>query len=525
MNRISTPILTLALVASLSFTASVAEAKLVKPSTYTNNVVVGKVFYAGAKDANNKNYLNSKYVELYNISTDTLDLSGMYLGLVEGEAKASAWTSALLQEQHPDSIALKQVFRLPAGAKLDPYASLLIANSATDHSANGTDFPNLSAADYEVKDAAGKVPNNPDVPALELVYSCYAAISNMNLVQSGPCGVVLFTENTKVDQMPLVFSPGKEKGNQFMLIPKSSVIDGVEIVKMGEEDIVRLNGAGIDAGTVAITSKTGYTGEVVYRKTAYVVGGVPVLFDTNNSTVDFGVSASLQPRQYDMTASGLTDFAITIPESGYLAFTIDQPFCGPRDMVLCFVNASNNSTTTDLRYQEFRGDSTLLMKGDWIAIAKPGTYNLQLSSSQGIMKTRTSIQSWCADDTKSMSQTNRSYYKFQNVAGRIGFQRVPKTAQGYYNFVDCTDGNRLILTLPDAVADKIAAANQASSHVDLDFIAWHGATPEQAAASVRPVAAMTAADTRGGIFDLQGRRVIKPTKGIYVKDRKIVILK
>ena len=511
--------------ASLSFTASVAEAKLVKPSTYTNNVVVGKAFYAGAKDAGGKNYLNSKYVELYNLSTDTLDLSGMFLGLVEGEAKASAWTSDLLQQQHPDSIALKQVFRLPAGAKLDPYASLLIANSATDHSANGTNFPNLSTADFEVKDATGKVPNNPDVPALELVYSCYAAISNMNLLQGGPCGVVLFTENTKVDQMPLVFSPGKEKGNQFMLIPKSCVIDGVEIVKMGEEDVVRLHGAGIDAGTVAITSKTGYTGEVVYRKTAFVVGGAPVLFDTNNSTLDFGVSASLQPREYDMTASGLTDFAITIPESGYLAINVDQPFCGPRDMVLCYVNASNNASTTDLRYQEFRGDSTLLLKGDWIAVAKPGTYNLQLSSSQGVMKTRSSSQSWCADDTKSMSQTNRSYYKFQNVAGRVGFQRVPKTAQGYYNFVDCTDGNRLILTLSDAVGDKIAAANGATSHADLDFIVWHGATPEQAAASVHSVTVKATDATDAALYDLQGRRVIKPTKGIYVKDRKIVILK
>jgi hypothetical protein len=31
--------------------------------------------------------------------------------------------------------------------------------------------------------------------------------------------------------------------------------------------------------------------------------------------------------------------------------------------------------------------------------------------------------------------------------------------------------------------------------------------------------------SNGTYFDLQGRRVIKPTKGIYVKDNKKVILK
>ena len=82
--RITTPLKTLAIAASLLLTAN-AEAKLVKPSTYTNDVVIGKVYYAGAKDNNGKNYLNGRYIELYNISTDTLDISGMYIGLVESD--------------------------------------------------------------------------------------------------------------------------------------------------------------------------------------------------------------------------------------------------------------------------------------------------------------------------------------------------------------------------------------------------------------------------------------------------------
>ena len=486
----------LAIAAGLLLTAS-AEAKLVKPSTYTNDVVIGKVYYAGAKDNNNKNYLNGRYIELYNISTDTLDISGMYIGLVESDAKASAWTAERLTEAHKDSVALKQLFRIPANAKMDPYSSIVIANSAIDHSANGENFPNLTDADFEAKDASGKTQNNDNVPTLELVYTAFESISNMNLAQGGACAVVL---------------------------PKGKVIDGVDIVKMGEaeEGILRLDNS-LDAGYVAITSKTGYNGEIVYRKTAYIVGDKTVLFDTNNSTVDFGISTTIQPRQYDTEVSGLTAQSITIPESGYLAINIDKPFCGPKDMLFCYVNASNNDATTDLKYTEIPGDSTLLLKGDWIAIAKPGTYDLQLSASQGVMKTRSSIQSWSDEDTKTMKQTNRRFYKFTNATGKVGFQRVPATAEGNYNVADCTDGNRLIITIPDAIGARIFAANGADSWDALEFIPWHGSTPEQAAANVQGIT--TQPVSNGAIYDLQGRRVVKPLKGIYVKDGKKIIIK
>lgn len=522
--RISTSLKTLAIAAGMLLTANATEAKLVKPSTYTNDVVIGKVYYAGAKDANNKNYLNGRYIELYNISTDTLDISGMYIGLVESDAKANAWTAERLTEAHKDSVALKQLFRIPANAKMDPYSSIVIANSAIDHSANGENFPNLSDADFEAKDTQGKVTNNDNVPALELVYTAFSSISNMNLAQGGACAVVLLTQDTKTEELTKTFSYGKEKGNEYVLLPKGKVIDGVEIVKTGEaeEGILRLDNS-LDAGNIAITSKTGYNGEIVYRKTAYVVGGKTVLFDTNNSTVDFAISTTIQPRQYDTEASGLTAQSITIPESGYLAINMEQPFCGPKNMLFCFVNATNKDETTDLKYMEIPGDSTLLMKGDWIVIAKPGTYDLLLSASQGVMKQRTSCQAWSDEDTKTMKQTNRRYYKFMNTTGKVGFQRVPKTAEGYYNVADCSDGNRLVITITDAIGERIFAANGAASWDELEFIPWHGSTPEQAAANVQGIAVQPVSN--GAIYDLQGRRVIKPLNGIYVKDGKKMIIK
>ena len=56
----------------------------------------------------------------------------------------------------------------------------------------------------------------------------------------------------------------------------------------------------IDAGIAHIEAIPGYTGEVVYRKTARVYSdGRKKLMDTNNSSNDFKVSTTIKPREYD----------------------------------------------------------------------------------------------------------------------------------------------------------------------------------------------------------------------------------
>ena len=524
--RISTLKTTLAAVAGMMLTATKADAKMVKPSTYTNNVVIGKVFYAGAKDANNKNYLNSKYIELYNNSTDTLDLAGMYIGLVESESKANAWTVDKMAAEHKDSLAMKQVFRLPAGAKMDPRTSIIIANSAIDHTPFGTGFCDLSQADYEAKDASGKTENNPNVPALEQVYTAYPTISNMNLVQGGPCAVVLFTEDVDVDALPRTYVSGKTSGNQFVLVPQAKVIDGIDIVKMSEEDIKRMPNA-VDSGYVAITAKAGWTGEVVYRKTAYVVGGETVLYDTNDSRRDFAVSTTAQPRQYDAQPAGLTEQTISVPESGYLAINVEQPFFGEKGMVFCYVNATNNAATTDLRYFEFASDSTLLMKGDWIVVATPGDHKIFLSESQGVMRTRSSFQAWTDESKRELtgSQKTRRIYKFTNAKGHVGFQRDETYASVKWNTADFAQDEHLYITLTDAVGSRIFEACGASTYDELAFIPWHGVTPEEVIIAGIEQTAVAKPAASSQIFDLQGRRIARPAKGLYIINGKKVIIK
>ncbi|MBQ8464100.1 MAG: DUF4876 domain-containing protein [Prevotella sp.] len=269
------------------------------------DIIIGKIYYAGSKDLNNRTYMAGKYVELYNQSDQEVDVSGLYIGMVEAESK-QAYTLENLHEAYADSVVLlKQVFRIPAasGHKVAAGGTVLIVNSAVDHTTNNAMENNLTDADFEAKDESGRNQNNPATPALELGYSMYAAVSNMNLVQSGPCGVVIFRTDEDVTTWPKTYAFGKSSGSQWMLVPKRVIIDGVEVLSnkaTGIDVKTKRLYDDIDAGYTYINAASGWNGEVVYRKTnKRAADGHAILTDTNNSSNDFQTSATIKPREYD----------------------------------------------------------------------------------------------------------------------------------------------------------------------------------------------------------------------------------
>jgi len=162
-----------------------------------------------------------------------------------------------------------------------------------------------------------------------------------------------------------------------------------------------------------------------------------------------------------------------------------------------------------------------MMKGDWIAIAQPGTYTLKMSEAQAMLRSRSTAQQWSTEDHKELTggQKTRSIYKFSNAAGKVGFQRVSKTAEGGYNVADFTDGERLYVTLTPAIVTNFC---ETFGVADLDFIPWTGSTPTSITEGIETVGVKTAAE--GVIFDLQGRRVSgTPRHGLYIVNGKKVL--
>lgn len=268
------------------------------------DIVIGKIYVAGSKDKNGKAYRAGQYIELYNQSDDTVDVAGLYIGLLETDVP-QAYTLANLHTDYADSVVLvKQVFRIPANSpyRVAPGGTVVLTNSAIDHSVNAPNEHNLLKADFEAKDkVGGKTQNNPDVPALLSVFNIYPTIANMNLTNNGQ-GVVIFRTTADVSQFKLTYKYGKTNGTQYMLLPKRHIIDGVDFLRhkatgtdVGEKRLY----TDIDAGFTSINATAGLSGEVVYRKTSTTAAnGKRILMDTNNSSNDFAVSASIAPRVY-----------------------------------------------------------------------------------------------------------------------------------------------------------------------------------------------------------------------------------
>lgn len=523
----------LALAAGMLLAGTTAsEAKLQKPSggSSSANLVISKVFYSGSirlNDAKPKNYLCHLYIELYNNSTDTLNAQGLYIALANSDNGDAAWTAAAMAEAHKDSAVVKQIFQISPDAeyRVDPGQSIVITNCAIDHSEIAEGGVDLSGADFEAKSTNKAYDFHSDNVAALNVVSTFGTADYLNMLNPGPTGILLLASDTKLDQCPKTFPKGKEKGNEYTIVPLFKSIDCVDIVKqkVPSADDKRFS-ASYDAGFTCTESIETFSGQAVVRKTAFVTSdGRTVLFDTNDSSVDFVTTTDLSLRSYSKEVSGLSESTITIPESGFAAVNIDKPFCSMDNVCFVHVNASNNASTTDLGYYQFPGDSLLLIKGAWIAVGKPGTHTIKVSESQGVMKARSSMVNWADEDTKSLKQTDRMIYKFTAEGGKVGFQRVPAT-DGKYNQATFTDADRLYIVVTQAIADKIAAANGATGNADLDFIPWHGIMPEQVATGIADVQ-LKANDVQQGIFNLQGQKLVRLQKGLNIINGKKIFVR
>ena len=270
------------------------------------DIVIGKIAAAGSKDANNRNYLAGRYVELYNQADDAVDVSGLYIALLE-TTSPQPYTLDNLHEDYADSVVIvKQVFQIPADKPymVAPGGTVLLTNSATDHSDVNEFEYDLTDANFESKDETGKTMNNPAVPALITSFSVFAKNATMNLMQGGPCGIILFRTTEDINDWPHTYGYGKTTGSLYYLcVPKRVILDGVDYLKnkaTGVDVSSKRLYADIDAGYTNTETISGYTGEVVYRRTASIAAdGHKILMDTNNSLNDFKVSTTIKPRQYD----------------------------------------------------------------------------------------------------------------------------------------------------------------------------------------------------------------------------------
>lgn len=268
------------------------------------SLIISKI-YSSTSKISGGSYRIGTYIEIYNNSDEAVDAAGLYIGLLESESTIAYQQYPEDQAITPDSIYLKQLFRIPASSPVmvAPGSSLLIVNSATDHSSQNEYERDLRGADFEAKDATGKIPNNPAVPALELIYTAYKSVSNMNLLAGGPCAIVNFRTAEDVSQWPTVYAYGKTKGNMFLRMHIKHVLDGVDFIKFKAQTGPDINTkrlpTSLDAAYTNVSTASGNIGERLSRQTLSVTPeGRKILMDTNNSLNDFICNDNINPREY-----------------------------------------------------------------------------------------------------------------------------------------------------------------------------------------------------------------------------------
>lgn len=273
-------------------------------------IVISKISSSGSKKPTGGNYMAGKYLELYNQLDQTVDISGLYIGLLESTGNANrVYTLEELQKDPAimgQKVVVKQVFRIPDDKpfNLAGGESVLLCNSATDHSDVNELERDLRGADFEAVGINDNLEHNPDVPKLVTAYTSSGGAATMNLVQGGPCGIIIFDTDEDISTWDKTYGYGKTSGTlTYLLVPNSVIKDGVDFIKNtkdGPNLTTKRLYTDIDAGYTNINSISGYTGEVVYRRTLRVTpDGRKVLMDTNNSSNDFKVSTTIYPREYD----------------------------------------------------------------------------------------------------------------------------------------------------------------------------------------------------------------------------------
>ena len=264
------------------------------------SLLISKIYTSGTKDALNKSYIADGYIEIFNNSDETQYVDGLYLGLVEAESVIAFPASA-----NPTFIHARQIFRFP-GRGMDnpilPGKSIVIANSAINHTISAPTSVDLSTADFEAKST--KFSNNSNIKAFELIFTAYASLLYMNLTNGGDNGAFLFKTNDDIASYPIEYIPGKVTGNRYIRVPAETVIDGVEVLKnkavTGPDVNAKRLQNFIDAGYMFISAISGYTHESIDRKVDTGKSAVRTyLRDTNNSLNDFKSVTDPSPRKYD----------------------------------------------------------------------------------------------------------------------------------------------------------------------------------------------------------------------------------
>lgn len=238
------------------------------------DLLIEEFYYCGAPPAGGADhYFSDQFVELVNAAEHPLDLSGVLLGDAFGIAGAinPGSTPNSYAESRPDEVVLTSVWRIPAGARLEPGERLVVAHDGTNH--RPFSDVDLSGVAYEAYvESSGRDEDHPTVANLESVLFNGGADW---LVPVFGASIVVLAADTTFETVAGPFG-------DLAAAPATSVLDAIEALMDGDSAAFKRLPPSVDTG-FAFVSDT-YAGESLHRRRVD-----DVWQDTDDSGADFAV--------------------------------------------------------------------------------------------------------------------------------------------------------------------------------------------------------------------------------------------
>ena len=212
--------------------------------------------------------------------------------------------------------------------------------------------------------------------------------------------------------------------------------------------------------------------------------------------------------------------------NGYRGYHIASSYIVPADVVAVKVSAGYSASKGAYMNceNEFIGaDQTYVTPKNaaLVLLAEDGTHDFVLSAAlnEQTISNGNSMNAGTTAGVNTITTKNRWHYRFVVTADKVGFERNSDTV---------TD---VVLEAKDEVflsvssLDTNFAGKYTFETADKKWITWNGKKFADFNITPTAVKSVRAAVVAPQYFNLLGRSVVKPSKGFYVKDNKIVIQK
>lgn len=218
------------------------------------------------------------------------------------------------------------------------------------------------------------------------------------------------------------------------------------------------------------------------------------------------------------------DTTVVIPETGVLPIKPSRNFTGDKGLFACSMFGSNSSGLYFTTYllNDYVIYSTTNSSSGLFLVGKPGTYHLTLTDAEVTGRVNSTSISW-QEEAGQAYKKQRWLYKYVVKDGKPGFERNEKYAADAYQYCDLDEGEHIYLPLAENNLNKIAELLGTTKEA-LSFIPWDG--PWKNAPTAEEIEAAGISNlqpspiTHHQLFDLQGRRVGNPRKGVYIENGK-----